>query len=145
MKITSAIVGNKVEFYFVTLNNLLSSYNNIIFFNFLIFFILCAGVVSLLGVLNFSMFFSFFSNNAELESTYECGFIPFNDKHLSFNINFQKIAVLFIIFDLEVMFIFPWAVSFFYLGYFGFYTMVLFFAILWVGLYFEYRANILTI
>jgi NADH-quinone oxidoreductase subunit A len=67
-------------------------------------------------------------------SAYECGFNAFDDARMKFDVRFYLIAILFIIFDLEVAFLFPWAIAFGQLGAFGFWSMMLFLAILTIGL-----------
>jgi len=96
-------------------------------------------------LLNVVLFFNKQTISNELESTYECGFIPLSSDFYNFNVNFKNISILFIIFDLEIIFLLPWAVSFLYVGYTGFYAMVLFFIILSVGLYLEDKMSILAI
>ena len=71
--------------------------------------------------------------DSEKVSPYECGFAPFNDARRQFDVRFYLVAILFIIFDLEVAFLFPWAVSLGSIGMLGFWSMVLFLAILTIG------------
>ena len=70
-------------------------------------------------------------------SAYECGFEPFNDSRMEFDVRFYLVAILFIIFDLEIAFLFPWAISLGEIGLYGFCSMMLFLFILTVG--FTYR------
>jgi NADH-quinone oxidoreductase subunit A len=72
-------------------------------------------------------------------STYECGFEPFEDARNTFDIKFYIIAMLFIIFDIEVAYLFPWAVSFFHIGPFGFWISIDFFIELVVGYIYVYK------
>lgn len=72
-------------------------------------------------------------------SAYECGFDPFSDARGRFDVRFYLVAILFIIFDLEVAFLFPWAISFGEIGAFGFWSMVIFLAILTVGFIYEWK------
>jgi NADH-quinone oxidoreductase subunit A len=74
---------------------------------------------------------------------YECGFDPFEDSRGKFDVRFYLVAILFIIFDLEVAFLFPWAVSLGKIGVFGFWSMMLFLAILTVGFIYEWRKGAL--
>lgn len=74
---------------------------------------------------------------------YECGFDPFEDSRGKFDVRFYLVAILFIIFDLEVAFLFPWAVSLGDIGVFGFWSMMLFLAILTVGFIYEWRKGAL--
>lgn len=72
-------------------------------------------------------------------SAYECGFNPFEEVVGRFDIRFYLVAILFIIFDLEVSFLFPWSMIFGFLGFFGFYSMFLFLFILIIGFLYELR------
>jgi NADH-quinone oxidoreductase subunit A len=76
-------------------------------------------------------------------SAYECGFNAFDDARMKFDIRFYLVAILFIIFDLEVAFLFPWAVSFGELGWFGFWSMIVFLAVLTIGFVYEWRKGAL--
>ena len=69
----------------------------------------------------------------EKNSAYECGFEPFESARLKFDVRFYLVAILFVIFDLEVAFLFPWAVGFQYIGTLGFWSMMLFLLILTIG------------
>jgi len=75
---------------------------------------------------------------AEKLSPYECGFEPFDDARRKFDVRFYLVAILFIIFDLEVAFLFPWAVSLSDIGIFGFLSMLSFLAVLTVGFIYEW-------
>ena len=81
--------------------------------------------------------------DSEKLSPYECGFEPFDDSRGRFNVRFYLVALLFVIFDLEVAFLFPWAVSLGDIGLFGFWSMVSFLAILTVGFIYEWRKGAL--
>ena len=76
-------------------------------------------------------------------SAYECGFDPFDDARGRFDIQFYLVAILFIIFDLEVAFLFPWAIVLSKIGSFGFWSMMLFLLILTVGFVYEWRKGAL--
>ncbi len=76
-------------------------------------------------------------------SSYECGFEPFEDTRGRFDVRFYLVAILFIIFDLEVAFLFPWAVSLGNIGLFGFWSMMIFLAVLTVGFIYEWRKGAL--
>jgi NADH-quinone oxidoreductase subunit A len=76
-------------------------------------------------------------------SAYECGFNAFDDARMKFDVRFYLVAILFIIFDLEVSFLFPWAVAFAKLGTFGFWSMMLFLAVLTVGFIYEWKKGAL--
>jgi len=79
----------------------------------------------------------------EKVSAYECGFDAFGDARMKFDVRFYLVALLFIIFDLEVAFLFPWAVAFGDIGTFGFWSMMVFLAILTVGFIYEWRKGAL--
>lgn len=76
-------------------------------------------------------------------SPYECGFDEFSDSRLPFDVRFYLVAILFIIFDLETAFLFPWAVSLRQIGHFGFIAMLIFLAVLVVGFIFEWKKGAL--
>src|SRR5208337_2023911 len=76
-------------------------------------------------------------------SAYECGFNPFTDARLPFDVRFYLVAILFIIFDLETAFLFPWAVSLHRIGWVGFWSMMVFLAILIVGFIYEWKKGAL--
>jgi len=81
--------------------------------------------------------------DAEKLSAYECGFDAFDDARNKFDVRFYLVAILFIIFDLEVAFLFPWAVSLGEIGIFGFWSMVVFLGVLTVGLIYEWNKGAL--
>lgn len=81
--------------------------------------------------------------DAEKLSAYECGFEPFGDARRRFDVRFYLVAILFIIFDLEVAFLFPWAVSLSTIGLFGFLSMMGFLGVLTVGFVYEWRKGAL--
>lgn len=76
-------------------------------------------------------------------SAYECGFNAFDDARMKFDVRFYLVAILFIIFDLEVAFLFPWAVSFGTLGWFGYFSMMVFLVVLTVGFIYEWKKGAL--
>ena len=76
-------------------------------------------------------------------SAYECGFNAFDDARMKFDVRFYLVAILFIIFDLEVAFLCPWAVTFGELGAYGFWSMMLFLAVLTIGFIYEWRKGAL--
>ena len=80
---------------------------------------------------------------AEKLSPYECGFDTFSDARHEFDVRFYLVALLFIIFDLEVAFLFPWAVSLGVTGIFGFWSMMIFLGVLTVGFFYEWRKGAL--
>jgi|SoiMethySBSTD1v2_1073268.scaffolds.fasta_scaffold250029_2 NADH-quinone oxidoreductase subunit A len=79
----------------------------------------------------------------EKVSAYECGFNAFDDARMKFDVRFYLVSILFIIFDLEVAFLFPWAVAFKQVGAFGFWSMMVFLAVLTVGFIYEWRKGAL--
>jgi NADH-quinone oxidoreductase subunit A len=76
-------------------------------------------------------------------SAYECGFNAFDDARMKFDVRFYLVAILFIIFDLEVSFLFPWAVAFKQVGVYGFWAMMLFLAVLTIGFIYEWKKGAL--
>ena len=112
--------------------NFLSDYLSIIIFLFIALF-LSVGFIAI-------NFLSSPSNpDPEKLSAYECGFEPFEDSRMEFDIRFYLVAILFIIFDLEIAFLFPWAVSLGNIGLFGFWSMMVFLAVLTVGFIYEWK------
>ncbi len=81
--------------------------------------------------------------DSEKNSAYECGFEAFENARMKFDVRFYLIAILFIIFDLEIAFLFPWAVAFRDIGAFGFWSMFVFLLILTVGFAYEWRKGAL--
>ena len=79
----------------------------------------------------------------EKTSAYECGFNAFDDARMKFDVRFYLVAILFIIFDLEVAFLFPWAASFSDMTTFGFWSMVIFLGVLTVGFAYEWKKGAL--
>jgi len=79
----------------------------------------------------------------EKVSAYECGFDAFDDARMKFDVRFYLVAILFIIFDLEVAFLFPWAVAFGDVGWFGFWSMMVFLGVLTIGFIYEWRKGAL--
>jgi len=79
----------------------------------------------------------------EKNSPYECGFNAFEDARLPFDVRFYLVAILFIIFDLETAFLFPWAVTLRKIGWFGFSAMMVFLVVLVVGFIYEWRRGAL--
>ena len=84
-------------------------------------------------------------NNPDPEklSAYECGFEPFNDSRMEFDVRFYLVAILFIIFDLEIAFLFPWAISLGSIGALGFWSMMVFLSILTIGFIYEWKKGAL--
>jgi NADH-quinone oxidoreductase subunit A len=103
------------------------------------------GVAALIGLalLVAPFIIAFKSPDSEKLSAYECGFNAFDDARMQFDIRYYLVAILFIIFDLEVAFLFPWAVAFGGLGWFGFWSMIAFLGVLTVGFIYEWRKGAL--
>ncbi len=81
--------------------------------------------------------------NAEKLSAYECGFDPFSEVRGKFDVRFYLVSILFIIFDLEVAFLFPWAVSLKNIGTIGFWSMMVFLGVLTIGFVYEWKKGAL--
>jgi NADH-quinone oxidoreductase subunit A len=79
----------------------------------------------------------------EKVSAYECGFNAFDDARMKFDVRFYLVSILFIIFDLEVAFLFPWAAAFKEVGAFGFWSMMVFLAVLTIGFIYEWKKGAL--
>ena len=76
-------------------------------------------------------------------SAYECGFDAFDDSRMEFDVRFYLVAILFIIFDLEIAFLFPWAITLGEIGVFGFWSMMIFLAVLTIGFIYEWKKGAL--
>ncbi len=118
------------------MNNLLLQYLPI-----LIFIGIAIGLASVIVLA--SLIIARQKPDSEKLSAYECGFEPFEDARIKFDVRFYLVAILFIIFDLEVAFLFPWAVSLGDIGVFGFWSMVVFLGILTIGFVYEWRKGAL--
>jgi NADH-quinone oxidoreductase subunit A len=81
--------------------------------------------------------------DAEKTSAYECGFEAFEDARMKFDVRYYLVAILFILFDLEVAFLVPWAVAMSDIGLLGFWAMMIFLGVLVVGLIFEWKKGAL--
>ena len=92
-------------------------------------------------VLNF--LFSPKNPDPEKLSAYECGFEAFGDSRMKFDVRFYLVAILFVIFDLEIAFLFPWAISLGNLGALGFWSMMIFLFILTIGFIYEWKKGAL--
>nr|YP_008802544.1 NADH dehydrogenase subunit 3 [Monomastix sp. OKE-1]AGZ90197.1 NADH dehydrogenase subunit 3 [Monomastix sp. OKE-1] len=103
------------------------------------------GISLILSLVILGSSFLFATRNPDMEkiSAYECGFDPFDDARGRFDIRFYLVAILFIIFDLEVTFLFPWAVSLSHIDFFGFWSMMIFLFILTVGFFYEWKKGAL--
>jgi len=107
----------------------------------IIFLGLCIVIGLALAIAPFLV--AFRAPDAEKLSAYECGFNAFDDSRMKFDVRFYLVAILFIIFDLEVAFLFPWAVSFGNLGWVGFSSMMIFLGVLTVGFIYEWKKGAL--
>jgi NADH-quinone oxidoreductase subunit A len=116
--------------------NFLSNYFSIIIFLFI------AIVLSFGFVL--ANFLAAPSNpDPEKLSAYECGFEAFDDSRMEFDVRFYLVAILFIIFDLEIAFLFPWAISLGNIGALGFWSMMIFLSVLTIGFIYEWKKGAL--
>ena len=118
------------------LSDFLKDYLSII-----LFLIIALGLSVAFIVINFVL--SPKKPDPEKLSAYECGFEPFDDSRMEFDVRFYLVAILFIIFDLEIAFLFPWAISLGNLGALGFWSMMIFLFILTVGFVYEWKKGAL--
>jgi len=108
-----------------------------------LFFLFLLAIVLSAIILGASYVLSFQNESTSKLSSYECGFDPFEDARNIFDVHFYLVAILFLVLDLEVMFLFPWAVSLNTIGLKGFIGMVIFLIILTVGFFYEWRLGAL--
>ncbi|BDA51701.1 NADH-ubiquinone oxidoreductase chain 3 (mitochondrion) [Coccomyxa sp. Obi] len=106
-----------------------------------IYFLIATGLAMIL--LGVSFIAASRKPDPEKISAYECGFDPFDDARSRFDVQFYLVAILFIIFDLEVTFLFPWALVLNRVGLFGFWSMMAFLLILTIGFVYEWRKGAL--
>ena len=118
------------------LSDFLKDYLSIIIFLFIALGLSCAFVVV-------NYFLSPKKPDPEKLSAYECGFEPFQDSRMEFDVRFYLVAILFIIFDLEIAFLFPWAISLGKIGLLGFLSMMIFLFILTIGFIYEWKKGAL--
>ena len=113
------------------MNIIFAEYSNILTFFF---------VSTILSLLLFSLSYIITPKNSDQEkiSAYECGFNPFDDARSTFDVRFYLVAILFLIFDLEVSFLFPWSLVLGKLPFFGFWSMILFLVVLTIGFIYEW-------
>jgi len=107
----------------------------------LIFLVVAAGLGGLLIALGFLL--GPRRPSAEKLSPYECGFEAFEDSRMKFDVRYYLVAILFILFDLEIAFLFPWAVSLDVIGHFGIASMLVFIGLLVVGFIYEWKKGAL--
>ena len=108
----------------------------------ILIFLGIAGVLGLV-LLVIPLFVAPSNPDPEKLSAYECGFNAFDDARMKFDVRFYLVAILFIIFDLEVAFLFPWAIVFGQLGVYGFWSMIVFLGVLTVGFAYEWKKGAL--
>ena len=108
----------------------------------ILIFIFVALVISV-GFIVLNYLFSPKNPDSEKLSAYECGFEAFNDSRMEFDVRFYLVAILFIIFDLEIAFLFPWAISLGSIGALGFWSMMIFLFVLTVGFIYEWKKGAL--
>ena len=108
----------------------------------IILFLLISLILSC-GFILLNFIFSPKKPDPEKLSPYECGFEPFNDSRMEFDIRFYLVAILFIIFDLEIAFLFPWAISLGTIGLYGYISMLIFLFILTIGFIYEWKKGAL--
>jgi len=107
----------------------------------LLFLVMAFGVAVIAVLLSFLLA----KHNPDIHKNepYECGFPPFGDARAKFDVRFYLVAILFIIFDLEIALLFPWAISLHDIGWFGFTSMMVFLGVLTVGFIYEWRKGAL--
>jgi len=108
----------------------------------IVIFIFVALTLSI-GFIVLNFLFSPKNPDSEKLSAYECGFEPFDDSRMTFDVRFYLVAILFIIFDLEIAFLFPWAISLGNIGSLGFWSMMIFLFILSIGFVYEWKKGAL--
>jgi len=106
-----------------------------------IFIAVSAGIAAALLIAPFLLAFK--KPDPEKLSAYECGFNAFDQARMKFDVRFYLVSLLFIIFDLEVAFLFPWALAFGEIGLFGFWSMMLFLGVLTIGFIYEWKKGAL--
>jgi NADH-quinone oxidoreductase subunit A len=119
-----------------SVNDLLSTYLPLVIF---------IGVSAVIGLalLVVPFIVAYRQPDPEKLSAYECGFNAFDDARMTFDVRYYLVALLFIIFDLEVAFLFPWAVTFGGLGWLGFWSMMIFLGVLTIGFIYEWKKGAL--
>ncbi len=108
----------------------------------IILFIVIASVMSV-AMIGLSFVVGKQNPDADKNAAYECGFDAFDDARSRFDVRFYLVAILFIIFDLEIAFLFPWAISLGEIGMFGFWSMMTFLGVLTVGFIYEWNKGAL--
>jgi len=108
----------------------------------IIVFIMIAAVMSV-AMIGLSFLVGKQKPDADKNAAYECGFDAFDDARSRFDVRFYLVAILFIIFDLEIAFLFPWAISLGEVGVFGFWSMMVFLGVLTIGFIYEWNKGAL--
>ena len=116
--------------------NFLSDYFSIILFLFI-------AIVLSFGFILANFLAAPSNPDSEKLSAYECGFEAFDDSRMEFDVRFYLVAILFIIFDLEIAFLFPWAISLGNIGALGFWSMMIFLGVLTIGFIYEWKKGAL--
>ena len=111
------------------------------YFPIMLFLIIALGLSFAFVIVNYLV--SPKKPDPEKLSAYECGFEPFNDSRMEFDVRFYLVAILFIIFDLEIAFLFPWAISLGNIGSLGFWSMMIFLGVLTIGFIYEWKKGAL--
>lgn len=101
------------------------------------------GLMLGLAMISVSALLSKHSPNSVKNAPYECGFSAFENSHIPFDVRFYLVALLFILFDLETAFFFPWAIVLRKLGWFGFFAMMMFLGLLVLGFVYEWKQGAL--
>ena len=114
-------------------------------YSYIVVFILISLILTvvLIGVGFLATRFQWIKSDFEKESPYECGFEPFGDAHSIFNIQYFVVGILFMIFDLELAYLFPWAIHLGNLSLFSFFLMIFFLVLLTVGFIYEWKKGAL--
>tara|TARA_B110000438_G_C15733560_1_gene615268 strand:+ start:77 stop:445 length:369 start_codon:yes stop_codon:yes gene_type:complete len=118
------------------LTNFLQDYLSIIIFLFVALILSFAFIIT-------NFIFSPKNPDPEKLSAYECGFEALGDSRMEFDVRFYLVAILFIIFDLEIAFLFPWAISLGKIGSLGFWSMMIFLSVLTIGFVYEWKKGAL--
>lgn len=121
---------------------IVNNYVNHQFFLFILFIGVSLIISTVLVVIPQLLSKNFVDNKLKLAS-YECGFDPFSDSRVVFDIQYYILGILFILFDIEVFFIFSWTIVLKYLTFLGFFSMMFFLFVLMIGFIFEYKAGLL--
>lgn len=111
------------------------------YFPIAVFFVIAIGLSVIIVVIPY--FLAIKKPYEEKISPYECGFEPFGDARSEFDVRFYLVAILFIIFDLEIIFLFPWSINLAKIGMLGFWSMMVFLGILLIGFIYEWKKGAL--